>query len=78
MAAIWDNFLHGGSRMRQPRIYEDVHIAFAKMNAPLKQEVAALMGMRPETFSNHIRHRDAKVDPSWSKRFVAAYRAASK
>ena len=64
--------------MKRPRTYEDVHIAFAKMNAPLKKEVAALMGMRPETFSNHVRHRDAKVDPLWSKRFVAAYRAASK
>jgi len=64
--------------MKQPRIYEDVHIAFAKMDAPLKRDVARAMQMRAETFSNHIRHRDAKVDPSWSKRFVAAYLACKR
>ena len=59
------------------KIYQDVHTAFAQANAPLKRDVAIAMGMRPETFSNHIRHRDARVTSAWAKRFNEAWDEAA-
>lgn len=64
--------------MIELKTYQDVHFAFARANAPSKREVAAAMGMRAETFSNHIRHRDASVDSAWSKRFNEAWEKAIK
>ena len=63
--------------MIQIKIYQDVHAAFARADAPLKRTVAIAMGMRPETFSNHIRHRDARVTSVWAKRFNAAWDEAA-
>ena len=59
------------------KVYQDVHTAFARADAPLKRNVAIAMGMRPETFSNHIRHRDARVSLVWAKRFNEAWDEAS-
>jgi hypothetical protein len=53
--------------------YEDVHIAFAKIGAPTKKKIAKAMGMRAETFSQHIRHKDARVPPEWLERFNDAW-----
>jgi len=53
--------------------YEDIHVAFARSGAPYKKDIAKAMGMRAETFSIHIRHRDAKVSPAWNKRFNDAW-----
>ena len=55
------------------KVYQDVHTAFARADAPFKRDVAIAMGMRPETFSNHIRHRDARVTSVWAKRFNDAW-----
>ena len=59
--------------MAEFKRYEDIHVAFAKDGAPLKKEVAIAMGMRAETFSIHIRHKDAKVSPEWLERFNDAW-----
>ena len=53
--------------------FEDIHVAFARSGAPYKKDIAKAMGMRAETFSIHIRHRDAKVSPAWNKRFTDAW-----
>jgi len=55
------------------RTYQDVHMAFARMGAPLKKEVAKAMGMRAETFSVHIRPRDSRASAEWAKRFNDAW-----
>jgi cyclopropane fatty-acyl-phospholipid synthase-like methyltransferase len=62
--------------MPKVRTFEDVHVAFARSGAPQKQDVARHMEMRPETFSNHIRYRDARVPDEWADRFNRAWDAA--
>lgn len=55
------------------RTFQDVHMAFARQGAPLKKDVAIAMGMRPETFSVHIRPRDSRATAEWVTRFNAAW-----
>ena len=55
------------------RTFQDVHMAFARKDAPLKKQVAKAMGMRPETFSVHIRPRDSRATAEWARRFNQAW-----
>jgi len=55
------------------RTFQDVHLAFARKDAPLKKDIAIAMGMRPETFSVHIRPRDSRATAEWVTRFNRAW-----
>jgi hypothetical protein len=55
------------------RTFQDVHLAFARKDAPLKKDIAIAMGMRPETFSVHIRPRDSRATAEWVTRFNQAW-----
>tara|TARA_R110000824_G_scaffold39466_4_gene119355 strand:- start:95 stop:328 length:234 start_codon:yes stop_codon:yes gene_type:complete len=67
------NVVFTGGEVVVYKRFEDIHVAFARSGAPYKKDIAKAMGMRAETFSIHIRHRDAKVSPAWNKRFNDAW-----
>lgn len=64
--------------MTEFKRYEDIHVAFARSGAPYKKDVAKAMGIRAETFSIHIRNKDAKVRPDWLERFNDAWEEVTK
>lgn len=60
------------------RTFADVHRAFARRDAPRKQDVAREMGRRPDVFSRDISDWGASPSAEWIEQFNAAWAAAKR